>query len=109
MAINFDSIQPVSSATVTASRNNNGLIRIEFARGVDQDVLKDMQALEAQPFARFAWLSANEKTVDVIVNSNYSLQAVAEAIAQKLEGHEMTIQRLVGLFEKDKVSSFAAQ
>ena len=101
----FDSIQPVTSVTVTTSRNNN-LVKIGFARVLDQDVLKDLQALKVHPFARFFSMYANQKTFDVIVDPNYSLDVVAEAIAQMLEGHGLKVGRLSGLYARAEVDSF---
>jgi len=109
MVITFDSIQPEYSVTVAASRNNNPLVRVEFARGVDHEVLKEMHGLEAQSFSKFVLVSPNGKMFDVFVNSNYPLETVAEAIAQMLEGHGLKVGRLAGLSEWDKVSSFAGQ
>jgi|GEM_PF-1780943 len=105
----FDSIQPAYSVTVAASRNNNPLVRIEFARGVDHEVLKEMQGLEAQSFSRFVLVSPDGRMFDVFVNSNYPLETVAEAIASKLEGHGLKVGKLAGLSERDEVSSFAGQ
>jgi len=105
MAINFDSIQPVSSATVTTSQNN-GLVKVAFARVLDQDVLKDMQGLKIHPFVRSLSMYSSQKVFDVVVDSNYSLADVAEATAQMLEAHGMKVKRQVGMADREEVSSF---
>jgi len=108
MFTRFDLIQPVSSVTVTTSRNND-LVKIEFARCLDIDVMADMQGVRFQPFVRFFHLFSNQKTFDITINSNYSLEEVAELIAQNLEDHKMTVGRLSGLVEKSELKSFTAQ
>jgi len=105
MAIIFDSIQPASSVTVATSQNNN-LVKVGFARVLDQDVLKDMQELKVRPFVRAILMDSNQRVFDVIVDSNYSLADVAEATAQMLEGHRMKVKRQVGLGGREEVSSF---
>ena len=105
----FDSVLPVTSATVTTSRNNN-LVKVELASDLGYEVLADIQRMEAQPFVRsVSWLASGKKTFDVSVNSNYPLEVVAEAIARMLEGHGLRIGRLAGLVEKGEVNAFSAQ
>jgi len=108
MTISLDSILPVTSATITTSRNNN-LVKVELASDLGHEVLTDLQRLESQPYVRFLSSFASGKMFDVFVNSNYPLESVAEAIAQMLEGHGLRIGRLAGLVEKCEVSSFTAQ
>ena len=108
MVISFDSIQPFSSVTVTTSQNN-ALVKVEFARCLDTDVMAAMQGLRVQAFVRFFSLSSNQKTFDITINSNYSLETIAEAIAQNLEEHELNVGRLSGLVEKSELKSFTAQ
>jgi len=104
----LDLIQPVSSVTVTTSRNND-LVKIEFARCLDPDVMADMQGVRVQPFVRFFHLFSNQKTFDITINSNYSLEEVAELIAQNLEEHGLTVGRLTELIGGHEVKSFTAQ
>jgi len=106
--ISFDSIQPTSSVTVTSSSRAN-LVEIEFARVLDQDVLVDMQKLETRPFVTFLFLSCSQKTFDLNIDPNYPLQAVAEAIAQMLEGHGYQVKRLVEPGIREEVNSFTTQ
>jgi len=108
MPVNFDSIQPVSSVTVTTSRNND-LVKVEFARVLDQDVMTDMQGLKLQPFVSFFFLFSSQKTFDITVGSNYHLGTVAEAIAQILEGHGLDVKRREELGSRKVVSSFTPQ
>ena len=108
MPANFDSIQPASSVTVTTSQHNN-LIQVGFARVLDQDVLEDVQELKACPFVRSLSMCSDQKAFDVIVDSNYSLVEIAEAIAQMLEGHRMKVKRLVGVANRKVVDSFTPQ
>ena len=108
MPVNFDSIQPASSVTVTTSRNND-LVKVGFARVLDQDVLKDMQELKVHPSVRSLSMYSDQKVFDVIVDSNYSLAEIAEAIAQMLEGHRMVVKRQVGVADRKVVGSFTPQ
>jgi len=104
----LDLIQPFSSVNVTTSQNN-ALVKIEFARCLDIDVMAAMQGLRVKPFVRFFSLSSNQKTFSITINSNYSLETIAEGIAQNLEKHEMTVGRLAGLVAMAEVKSFTAQ
>jgi len=104
----LDLIQPVSSVNVTTSQYN-ALVKVEFARCLDIDVMAAMQGLRVQPFVRFFSLSSNQKTFDITINSNYSLETIAEAIAQNLEEHKMTVVRLTALIGGHGVKSFTAQ
>ena len=108
MPVNFDSIQPAFSVTVTTSQSNN-LVEVGFARVLDQDVLKDMQELKVHPFVRSLSMYPNQKVFHVIVDSNYSLVEIAEAIAQMLEGHRMVVKRQVGMADRKVVDSFTPQ
>jgi len=108
MAVDFDSIQPVSSVTVTTSRSND-LVKVEFARVLDQDVMTDMKGLKLQPFVSFLFLFSSQKTFDITVDSNYHLGTVAEAIAQMLEGHGLNVKRREELGSCKVVSSFTPQ
>jgi len=108
MPVNFDSIQPVASAKVTTS-SRIALLRIEFARALDQDTLADMQGLESQPFASYLFYYPIKRMFDVNVNSAYSLKEIAEQIARMIEGHGLSVQRQVELSDGELVSSFTPQ
>jgi len=108
MFTRLDLIQPFSSVNVTTSQDN-ALVKVEFARCLDIDVMAAMQGLRVQPFVRFFSLSSNQKTFDITINSNYSLETIAEAIAQNLEEHKMTVGKLAGLVAKSEVKSFTSQ
>ena len=104
----LDSIQPMTSVRVTTSQGNC-LVKIEFARALDQDTLTEMQGLESQTFSSYLFYYPIKRMFDVIVDSNYSLEEVAEWIAQMLEGHELKVKRLSGLVEKSELKSFTAK
>jgi len=46
---------------------------------------------------------------DVTVDSNYSLETVAEAIAQMLEVHQLTVKRTIKVGNREELKSFIAQ
>ena len=108
MSINFDSVQSTTSATVTTSPNNE-LVQVQFARILDQDVLTDMQQLKTQPSVRFFSMYSNQQVFDIVVGSNYQLEVVAEAIAQMIEGHGLSVGRQMGLNDKKPTNSFTKQ
>ena len=110
MVISFDSIQPMTSVMVMTSLNNPQLVRIEFAQKLDQDVnvKQYMQSLWYQPFVNFD-VPVNQQKFDIIVNSNYSLEAVVDSIVQTFESHGMKVGRLSGLIARYELKSFTAQ
>ena len=108
MVISFDSIQPMTSVAVIISPSIR-LVALEFARVLDQDVLKDVQAIKYQPFVRSIFVYPCQKMFDVTVDSNYSLETVAEAIAQMLEVHQLTVKRTIKVGNREELKSFIAQ
>ena len=108
MVISFDSIQPMTSVAVIISPSIR-LVALEFARVLDQDVLKDVQAIKYQPFVMFTFEYPGQKMFDVTVDSNYSLETVAEAIAQMLEGHGLKVKRTIKVGNREELKSFTAQ
>jgi len=106
MATNLDSIQSLTSVifTILPSRC---LLKIEFARPLDREVLKDIQGLRDRPFVRHFFFITNQRVLDIFLDSNYSLAEVAEAIAQMIEGHGLRVSRKVGVKDRIDVSSFA--
>jgi len=101
MATNLDSIQSLTSVifTILPSRCLLKIVlKIEFARPLDREVLKDIQG--DRPF-----VSTNQRVLDIFLE-NYSLAEVAEAIAQMIEGHGLRVSRKVGVRDRIDVSSF---
>jgi len=98
MATNLDSIQSLTSVIFTILPSQC-LLKIEFARPLDREVLKDIQG--DRPF-----VSTNQRVLDIFLDSNYSLAEVAEAIAQMIEGHGLRVSRKVGVRDRIDVSSF---
>jgi len=97
MATNLDSIQSLTPVIFTISPSQC-LLKIEFARPLDREVLKDIQG--DRPF-----VSTNQRVLDIFLE-NYSLAEVAEAIAQMIEGHGLRVSRKVGVRDRIDVSSF---
>jgi len=108
MVISFDSIHPMTSVAVIISPSIR-LVALEFARVLDQDVLKDVQAIKSQPFVRSIFVYPCQKMFDVTVDSNYSLETVAEAIAQMLEVHQLRVKRTIKVGNREELKSFTAQ